>query len=61
MDDKSKMPWGIHAGKKMANVPATYLIWLFENQKCGGDVLAYIRANESNLRQEIANNKKGIR
>lgn len=61
MDDKSIMPFGKYKGEKMGNVPADYLIWLFENNKCFGDLLGYIRANEVNLRQEIANNKKGIR
>ena len=61
MDDKSIMPFGKYKGEKMGNVPADYLIWLFENNKCFGDILGYIRANETNLRQEIANNKKGIR
>lgn len=61
MKDDSLMPFGKYKGDQMVNVPADYLIWLFENNKCGGEVLAYIRANETNLRQEIANNKKGIR
>jgi uncharacterized protein (DUF3820 family) len=59
--DTDLMPFGQHKGEKMANVPADYLIWLFENGKCFGAVLNYIKANEQNLRQEIANNKKGIR
>jgi uncharacterized protein (DUF3820 family) len=59
--DTDLMPYGVHKGKKMANVPPDYLIWLFENQKCFGEVLKYLRKNEENLRQEIANNKKGIR
>lgn len=61
MDDKSIMPFGKYKGEKMANVPADYLIWLFENNKCFGDLLGYIRANEENLRQEIALAKKSKR
>jgi hypothetical protein len=59
--DDELMPVGMHKGKKMANVPADYLIWLFENGKCFGKVLNYIRTNEDNLRKEIYNSKKGIR
>jgi uncharacterized protein (DUF3820 family) len=61
MKDDDVMPFGMHKGKKLANVPADYLIWLFENDKCFGQLLNYIRHNEQNLRQEIANKKKGIR
>ena len=61
MKDTDLMPYGKYKGQKMANVEAGYLIWLFENDKAFCDVLRYIRANESNLRREIANGKKGIR
>ena len=61
MDDKSIMPFGKHKGEKMANVPAEYLIWLFVNNKCYGDLLGYIKVNEVNLKQEISLQKKGIR
>jgi len=53
LTDKSEMPYGIHKGKTMANVPAKYLIWLYENQKCTGQVKAYIEDNIEVLREEI--------
>ena len=59
--DTDIMPFGMHKGKKLANVPASYLIWLFENDKCFGQLLNYIRNNEDALRQEMTNIKKGIR
>ena len=61
MDGKSIMTFGKHKGEKMANIPADYLLWLFDNNKCFGDLLTYIRANEDNLRKEVENGKKGIR
>jgi uncharacterized protein (DUF3820 family) len=61
MKDTDLMPYGKYKGEKMANLEASYLIWLFENNKAFGDVLKYIRANESNLRLEMTNSKKGIR
>lgn len=31
MDDNSIMTFRVHKGKALANVPATYLIFIFEN------------------------------
>lgn len=45
MKDTDLMPWGIHKGKKMANVPASYLLWLYNNNKCSGEVKTYIEEN----------------
>lgn len=38
LTDESKMPYGVHKDKNMADVPASYLLWLYENNKCSGDV-----------------------
>jgi|SRR5579859_7241448 len=61
LKDDSKMPYGIHQGEKMANIPPDYLVWLFENNKCSPAVAFYVSENLDNLKKEIANNKKGIR
>lgn len=53
LDDNSLMPWGKHAGEKMANVPPSYLIWLYDNKKCFGDVKRYIEKNLDVLKDEI--------
>ena len=53
LTDKSIMPWGKHQGKEMANVPADYLLWLYDNNKCSGDVKAYIEDNIDVLKSEI--------
>ncbi len=58
MTDESLMPWGKYKGEKMANVPPEYLLWLIENNKCGGEVKKYIQDNEKTLIAEIALNKK---
>lgn len=58
MTDESIMPWGKYKGEKIANVPPEYLIWLLDNNKCGGEVKKYIEDNKSNLQQEINYNKK---
>ncbi len=33
LDDKSPMPFGRYKGTEMANVPADYLLWLYEGLK----------------------------
>ncbi len=53
MTDNDLMPWGLHKGKKMANVPDHYLKWLYENNKCSGDIKKYIEENADSLKIEI--------
>lgn len=31
MNDQSEMPFGKYKGKKMEDVPASYLLWLWDN------------------------------
>lgn len=52
MDDESIMPYGKHKGEQMIDVPDDYLIWLYKNDKCSGQVRAYIKDcfNESDLK-----------
>lgn len=55
LTDTSKMPWGKHQGTEMQDVPAYYLIWLYDNHKCSMDVRDYIEDNMDVLQQEIEN------
>ena len=59
MSDNSIMPYGKHKGEKMANVPASHLLWLHQNDKCSGDIKRYIIKNEDTLyakqKKETAN------
>lgn len=48
--------FGIHKGKKMANIPANYLLWLYNNNKCYGDIKQYIKNNEKLLKLEVHEN-----
>ncbi|HCW07349.1 MAG TPA: hypothetical protein DGG95_08295 [Cytophagales bacterium] len=59
LQDDDIMPWGVHAGKKMEDVPASYLIWLHENNKCHGEVRAYIVENLDFLKLEAKQKSKG--
>ena len=53
MNDESLMPFGKYKGEKMANVPPDYLIWLYDNNKCYGQLKDYIFDNMDVLKSEI--------
>lgn len=52
MKDTDPMPFGIHKGKAMANVPADYLLFLYETKKATKPVLDYIEANLDVIKKE---------
>ena len=47
------MPFGKHKNKKMIDVPAEYLMWLYDNNKAGKEVEEYIEENKDVLKQEL--------
>lgn len=51
--DETPMPWGVHKGKLLANVPDHYLKWLYENNKCDRAMREYIEDNADVLKIEI--------
>lgn len=57
MTDNDPMPFGIHKGVKMANVPAGYLLSLYDNnyleRQSHQKVKQYIIDNMDILRNEI--------
>ena len=52
LTDDDLMPWGIHRNKKLANVPAWYLIKQYEQGKLKGGLLQYIESNMDALKKE---------
>lgn len=56
MTDTSLMPFGKYRGNKLANVPANYLIWLYDNNKVGGELKKYIEDNRALLDLEATPN-----
>lgn len=52
MTDNTIIQFGTHKGKALANVPAAYLLWLYEIGKAFGDLKAYIEDNLEILRNE---------
>lgn len=57
LNDKSPMPYGKFKNVPMANIPADYLIWLYENNKCTYPVSVYVKENIDALRKEVENSK----
>jgi hypothetical protein len=55
-DDNTKMPFGVFKGKKLANIPADYLLWLLLNERTNPPLKVYIEENIEVLRKEVINN-----
>lgn len=51
LDDNDPMPFGEHKGKKMADIPASYLLWYRDNGS-PGNVKDYAILNEDTLLEE---------
>lgn len=61
MEDTDLMPWGKYQAKKMINVPASYLLWLWDNGKTGnGDVFLYIKDNLNVLKVQAKKEPKSF-
>ncbi|CAA7196840.1 hypothetical protein CHRY9293_02907 [Chryseobacterium potabilaquae] len=60
MEDTDIMPYGLHKGKQMQDVPAEYLLLLYEEEKCTEPVKEYIKDNLQVLEIEIERNQKNI-
>lgn len=52
--DNTLMPWGVHKGKKLSELPASYLLWLYEQTwiKDWPGLHAYLKKNEDLLMDE---------
>lgn len=57
MDDNSVLQFGKHKGKKLANIPASYLLWLYENVDNIGELATYVKENMQGLLKEIEKEK----
>jgi uncharacterized protein (DUF3820 family) len=52
IDDDYVLTFGKYKGEKIANVPATYLVYMYDSGKCNFSVATYFEANESLIREE---------
>lgn len=57
LTDNSPMPYGKHKDIPMVNVPAYYLLWLYDNNKCSNSVREYIVASMDALKKEVKKTK----
>lgn len=53
LDDESPMPYGKYEGDAMIDVPAKYLLWLYDNDRCSESVKAYVESSLDALRKEV--------
>lgn len=58
MTDDSLMPYGEHKGKKLANVPANYLLYLLNNNRCTPELKEYIDDNYDVLWSELTEQER---
>ena len=52
LEDDDEMPSGKHKGEKMINVPAKYLLYVYENDMCSLRVKDYIERNLDVITQQ---------
>lgn len=53
--DDTVMPWGEHKGTRLEDVPASYLLWLYEQSWCEPKwpgLYAYLQENEDTLLEQ---------
>lgn len=55
------MPFGKHQGEKLANVPARYLLYVFENFTLHDNLKAYIKKNKDVLEAEVKRSNHQMR
>lgn len=53
LNDESEMPFGQYQGKKLIDVPAAYLLSLYDEGKAPAGLKAYIKDNMYVLRAEM--------
>lgn len=50
LTDSSIMPFGKYQGDRLIDIPASYLLWLYENNKAGS-IKSYIEENLDAIRK----------
>lgn len=51
--DSSLMPFGKYKGTKLANVPASYMLFIYENYQLHENLKEYIKKNKDVLLAEV--------
>lgn len=60
MRDEYRISFGLHAGKRISEVPAEYLLWCYNNLEHAKEIQKYVSRNLDNLKKEAANKKRNI-
>jgi len=55
MDDNSLMPFGKHKGEKLANVPDSYLLYIYQQGWAKGPLKKYIEENLDSIEPSMPN------
>lgn len=58
LENNDLMPSGKYQGEKMIDVPAKYLLYVFENNMCTVRVKDYIRKNLDVIKDQIKKEEK---
>lgn len=53
LQDSDLMPYGKYKGSKMIDVPASYLMYLYDNKMCSDNVKIYIEENKEVIEKEL--------
>lgn len=53
LTDRSLMLFGKYQGYELANVPAGYLLWIYDNLQLREDLIKYIDDNRKGLKAEV--------
>lgn len=56
LEDRSIMPFGRHHGKRLDQVPASYLLWCLDQEWCAREwppLIEYIKKNMKALELEV--------
>lgn len=61
LEDTDPMPFGMHKGKKMIDVPADYLLFIYHEGKISPTVKEYVEANLDVLQAQYKNIKRDKR
>jgi uncharacterized protein (DUF3820 family) len=59
-DAEVKMPFGKYKNDDIEDVPASYLMWLYEKEIAKGSILQYIEENMHGLKQQIKDGQGDI-
>lgn len=55
LQDFDLMPSGKHKGLKMEDVPAKYLLYIYENEMCSPKIKEYIESNLDIIKMQAKN------